>query len=146
MNCELKAPISEDDWKVYHKIRREVLFEARGRYGVYDEQHPDEHVEGNYPQIYSVSGEIIGVVRIDLERLKHQATFRRLAIREDKQRNGYGRYLMMAAEAFASANSCSYFIANVSLDAIGFYEQIGYRLDPENPENDAKNPCMIKPS
>jgi hypothetical protein len=29
-------------WRVYHAIRRKALFENRGRFGVYNENHSDE--------------------------------------------------------------------------------------------------------
>ena len=30
------------DWVAYHAIRRQELFEARGRHGLYDENYPGE--------------------------------------------------------------------------------------------------------
>ena len=37
----LRAPVSDEEWRTYHAIRRLVLFESRGLFGVYDENHPD---------------------------------------------------------------------------------------------------------
>ena len=71
---ELRAPISTDDWEAYHGIRRKVLFENRGRIGVYDKNHPDESREGNYPLILLLDGEAIGVIRVDIN--GKQAIFR----------------------------------------------------------------------
>jgi hypothetical protein len=36
----LRRPENEEEWRVYHEIRRKVLFENRDRFGVYDENHP----------------------------------------------------------------------------------------------------------
>jgi hypothetical protein len=38
-----------EEWDAYHRIRREELFEAGGRSGLYDATHPDEHKVGNTP-------------------------------------------------------------------------------------------------
>jgi hypothetical protein len=53
---ELRAPSSTVEWEAYHGIRRKVLFENRGRIGVYDKNHPDESREGNYPLILLLNG------------------------------------------------------------------------------------------
>jgi hypothetical protein len=37
----LRRPSSDDEWSAYHMIRRKVLFENRGSFGVYNENHPD---------------------------------------------------------------------------------------------------------
>ena len=45
----LRAPETREEWQQYHAIRRGVLWERRGHYGVYDENHPDEYKPGRYP-------------------------------------------------------------------------------------------------
>jgi GNAT superfamily N-acetyltransferase len=121
---ELRAPDSAEDWKAYHGIRRKVLFENRGQSGVYDENHPDERREGNYPLLLLLEGEPIGVIRVDINGL--QAIFRRVAIREDLQRSGHGRVLLTLAESFAQSKGCNYILSAVAPDAVGFYERCGY--------------------
>lgn len=39
---ELKKVEKESDWSTYHDIRRIVLFEEKGRFGLYNGNHPDE--------------------------------------------------------------------------------------------------------
>jgi RimJ/RimL family protein N-acetyltransferase len=46
--CELRAVQTGADWTAYHRIRRTVLFEARGRFGIYEENNPDDRTEGNH--------------------------------------------------------------------------------------------------
>src|SRR5262245_66330679 len=101
---ELRTPSSTEEWQAYHSIRRKVLFENRGRFGVYDENHPDEHRKGNHPLLLLLDGEAIGVIRIDIN--GDQAIFRRVAIREDLQRAGHGRVLLTLAESFAQEKGC----------------------------------------
>src|SRR5437868_15212486 len=98
------TPVDASEWAAYHAIRKHVLFEARGRFGAYNENHPDEHVVGHHPKLLLVDGEPVGVVRVDVA--GSLATLRRVAIRADVQRLGHGRVLLASAIAFASTPGC----------------------------------------
>ena len=37
LGYDLRRPCNDDEWRAYHAIRREVLFENRGYFGIYDE-------------------------------------------------------------------------------------------------------------
>ena len=132
MNTEpkyvLRSPSSTEEWEAYHGVRRKVLFENRGRIGVYDKNHPDEGREGNYPLILLLDGGVIGVIRVDIN--GKQAIFRRVAIREDLQRAGHGGALLALAESFARTKGCDYIWSDVAPDAVGFYERCGYTIVP----------------
>jgi GNAT superfamily N-acetyltransferase len=128
---ELRAPSNIEEWEAYHGIRRKVLFENRGRFGVYDKNHPDESREGNYPLILLLGGEAIGVIRVDIDGEK--AIFRRVAIREDLQRAGHGRALLALAESFAQTKGRHHVWSDVAPDAVGFYERCGYSPVPSAP-------------
>jgi GNAT superfamily N-acetyltransferase len=123
----LRAPSSDEEWRVYHSIRRKVLFENRGHFGVYNENYPDEFEMVNYPLILIHKGEPIGVIRIDID--GGVAWFRRVAVREELQRAGHGRVLLGLAEAFARSEGCHEVRSNVAADAVGFYERCGYLRD-----------------
>ena len=112
--------------------------------GFYDSSHPDEYKENNYPKLLVYKTRPVGVVRVDLDTASRIAGFRRVAILADEQRKGFGRDLMKQSEEFALCHGCSHLHANVSPAAIGFYEKIGYELDPDHPLNDPKNPRMKK--
>ena len=124
MRAELKAPASDRDWAAYHAIRRRVLFELRGNGAAYDEHHPDETRPGHYPFLFWIADAPVGVIRIDIDGAK--AVFRRVAIREDLQRRGYGRRLLEAAEEFARQNRCTRIESHVDPTAVGFYERCGF--------------------
>ena len=128
---ELKAPSSAEEWQGYHSIRRKVLFENRGQFGVYDENHPDELTKGNYPLLLLLDGEAIGTIRVDID--GNQAIFRRIAIREDLQLAGHGRVLLALAESIAREKECSNVWSDVAADAVGFYERCGYTFVPWKP-------------
>jgi|694.fasta_scaffold26215_8 GNAT superfamily N-acetyltransferase len=124
-------PVSPSDpelWRAYHTIRREVLWEARGR-DDYQENHPDELAEGHFPMVFCVDGNPLGVIRIDLNEESREATFRRVAVTPWEQRKGFGRRLMEEAEKFALGRGCQLLVANVAADAIPFYEKIGYTFE-----------------
>src|SRR4029453_14045577 len=99
---DLVSPDDAVTLAAYHEIRRRVLFEARGRYGVYDPHRPDETAPGHFPRLLLYAGDPIGVVRIDVA--GSTAILRRVAIRADVQRRGHGRMLIALVEQFAKAN------------------------------------------
>lgn len=123
--AELRAPATGSDWAAYHAIRRRVLFELRGMGAAYDANRPDERRPGNHPMLLWDAETPVGVIRIDVAGAV--ATFRRVAIRDDLQRRGYGRRLLDAAERFAKDQGCTRVEASVDSDAITFYERCGYR-------------------
>lgn len=121
---ELRSPRSALDWEAYHQVRRRVLFELRGRGEEYDPNHPDEHRPGNYPKILFEDQEAIGVIRIDLE--PPDVIFRRVAVREEYQRRGYGTTLLRLAEEFARAHASGDIVSFVDVEAVAFYRKCGF--------------------
>jgi GNAT superfamily N-acetyltransferase len=110
----LKTPTTVADW------------EARGKFGVYDDQHPDEHKIGNFPKLLMFNDSPIGVIRIDIA--EPVGWFRRVAIKESNQRQGHGSKLMRLAEQFAREHGVSRIQSDVDREAIPFYERFGFRL------------------
>lgn len=128
---ELRAPATDEEWRALHDLRRKILFENRGKFETYIENHPDDFKAGHHPLILLYRGDVIGVVRVDVS--EEVAWFRRIAIREDLQRRGHGRILLELAEAFAKAEGCDEVRSNAATDAVGFYERCGYERDPSSP-------------
>ena len=126
---------------MYHDIRRQVLFEARGR-SDYDETGPDEKAPGNHPKLLLWRGDPVGVVRVDLEGAT--AIFRRVAIRSDVQRRGHGRAMLTLAEEFARDNRCVRLTSFVAPDAVGFYERCGFTVDPAFSSSGGRSVFMTK--
>jgi len=123
----LRSPANKEEWEAYHDIRRKILFENRGLVNVYDENRPDEFKEGNYPLILVSDNRVIGVLRVDVE--GRAAFFRRVAIVEDLQRQGYGKRMLAQAERFAVEKGCGIIHSSVNPEAVGFYEKCGYSRD-----------------
>lgn len=120
----LVSPVEARDWASYHDIRRRELFEARGQFGVYDENHPDERAAGHFPKLLLRQDEPVGVVRIDI--VGTDAMLRRVAVRSDVQRRGHGRVLMALAERFARSRQCDHLVSRVAPDAVEFYRKCGF--------------------
>jgi len=125
MNLQVKLVESDEEWESYHAIREQVLWNARGRAGSYDRDHPEERKPGHYPLILLRDGEPVGAVRVDVE--LPLAWFRLVAVREDEQRRGYGRYLLESAEQFAVAQGGNCLRSNVDHKALGFYLKLGFQ-------------------
>ena len=132
---ELISPRDAAMWAAYHDIRRRVLFEARGRFGVYVENHPDEVRLDFHPKVLLWRGTPIGVVRIDLT--GSVAIFRRVAIREDLQRQGHGRAMFRLGEDFARVHGCRELQSHFAPDAVEFYRKQGF----ERAQSDSAEPA-----
>ena len=124
MSYKLVSPSSPSQWAAYHDIRRIVLFERRGRFGVYDPDHPDEQKQNHFPKLLLIDETPVGVIRIDIEGAI--ARFRRVAIDENRQRRGHGRVLLRLSEAFAREYQAEKIEASVAADAVEFYRRAGY--------------------
>ena len=125
MTYELVTPSSPADWDIYHDIRRVILFESRGRSGVYDPQHPDECKPNHFPKLLLFEKLSVGVIRIDID--GETARFRRVAIVADQQRRGHGRTLISLSETFSIEHNARKVEASVAADAVEFYRCCGYR-------------------
>jgi GNAT superfamily N-acetyltransferase len=123
----LITPTEASEWRAYHDIRRQVLFESRGQFGVYQEDHPDDTTPGNHPKLLMYRGDPVGVVRIDVDGAI--ATVRRVAIRKDVQRRGHGRALFSLVRQFALAHGCGQLASHVAPDAVGFYERCSFTVN-----------------
>ena len=130
--------MTNDEWLAFHTIRRQVLFENRGKSEIYIENHPDDRKAGNYPLILLHKDIVVGVVRIDVS--EPVAWLRRVAIREDFQRQGHGRVLLQLAETFAQAHGCNETRSNAAVEAVSFYERCGYarELTDSSPPNSVR--------
>src|SRR5215203_3780744 len=124
---ELRAAGSEEEWRALHAIRRKVLFENRGKFDTYIENHPDDFKPNHHPLILLYKGDVIGVIRVEV--CENVAWFRRVAISEGLQRLGHGRVLLRLAEAFTKSKGCTEVRSNAAVEAIGFYEHCGYTRD-----------------
>ena len=138
---ELVTPTDPAEWHAYHEIRRRVLFEARGQFGVYDESRPDEKAPGHHPKLLLYRGDPVGVVRIDIDATT--AICRRVAVRSDVQRLGHGRVLLMLAQRFAQESGCVRLVSYVAADAVAFYQQCGFTIGSASSGASGREPVYM---
>lgn len=144
---QLRLVESDTDWQAYHRIRRAVLFEARGRYDDYDAAHPDEQRDGNHPFLLRFRGAAVGTVRLDRQP-KGWGILRMVAIDEPFQRQGHGRALLALLEGQAKVFGIQCLEVNAAKDAIPFYERADFEMVDPNREAPLmrKNLATIDPS
>jgi N-acetylglutamate synthase-like GNAT family acetyltransferase len=125
MRYSLEKVASADEWRSYHEIRRSVLFEARGRIGVYRSDHPDEFKAENHPLLLKLDGLALGVTRFDV-RGGGEGVVRLVAIKQQAQRRGHGRVLSSLTDEFARSLDVHSLFVNAAPEALGYYEKMGW--------------------
>jgi N-acetylglutamate synthase-like GNAT family acetyltransferase len=125
---ELKKLVTDEDWKNYHAIRRVALFEEKGRYGVYQEDHPDEHKPENFPCLLLASKQAVGTVRIDLWD-ENNAVVRLIAVPKEERNKGHGRNILAMVEKFVKEHGCKRLLLNAAPEAVNFYERAGFKAE-----------------
>lgn len=76
--------------------------------------------------VLNLNDEPVGVLRIDVDGTT--AWLRRVAVREDMQRQGHGRRMLELAAEFALAQGCEELRSFVDADAIEFYSKVGFAV------------------
>lgn len=112
----LAPPQCQEDWRAFHKIRRNV-FQVR---------RPEEITEPScHPLLLWHEDKPIGAVQIDS--LPNQAAALRLvAIDTPWQACGHGRALLRHAEDFVKDLGCRKAVVYATPEAAGFYAGAGY--------------------
>jgi N-acetylglutamate synthase-like GNAT family acetyltransferase len=125
MSYHLADLTTGHDWHDYHSLRRQVLWEGRGRSG-YDENHPDEYRPANHPLLLKLDGRSIGTIRLD-DFGNGTGAVRLVAIAPDMQRHGHGRVLATLVEDYARRLGLKRLYVNAAPEAVGYYEKLGWR-------------------
>lgn len=126
MNYELVEATEPADWEAYHAIRRQELFEARGRHGIYDPNRPDERLPGMHPFLLKANDRPVGTTRLDI-RDDGTCIFRLVAITASEQGKGHGRMLGRMVEDEARARGAHTAYVNAASTALGYYEATGWQ-------------------
>jgi N-acetylglutamate synthase-like GNAT family acetyltransferase len=132
MNYDLIVVTSPEEWERYHFIRRTELFEARGRFGVYDPKHADEFLPNHFPLLLKLDGQGIATTRLDI-RDGDVAIVRLVAVVRSEQGRGHGRVLAARTEAFARDLGVAKLVVNAAANAVGFYQRLGFLPEPWDP-------------
>jgi len=120
----LLSPLSANQWKAYHDIRKRILFDDRGLSAAYDANHPDDTSPGNHAVLLEIDGNYVGVARVDIN--GSHAQLRRVAIDRTFQRRGYGREMISKIIDFCRKEGINRISSSVAADAVGFYRKCGF--------------------
>ena len=127
----LAPPKTPEEWERYHAIRKQELFDARGRDN-YDSNRPEERQPGNFSLLFKAGDVGIGTARLDT-RSSDMGVVRLVSITRSEQSKGYGRILMETLEEFAREKGFSKLVLNSAQEAVGFYERLGYVRESWDP-------------
>ena len=132
MGLELRAVQTDEEWAALHDIRRAVLFTPERHPKGYDENQPDDRVEGNVPHVLMLDETPIGTARLDLR--GDLAIVRIVAILPAYQRGGHGRLMEQMLTEKARELGARQLRVNPAADAVGFYEKCGWHEESWDPE------------
>jgi N-acetylglutamate synthase-like GNAT family acetyltransferase len=122
----LTEPASPEDWRAFHDIRRTELFEARGRFGIYDPEHPHDRDPANRPLLLKCEGRPVGTVRLD-DFGNGTGAVRLVAVLRSEQGRGHGRVLQDIVEAEARKRGIHTLYVNAAPTALGYYEKTNWQ-------------------
>lgn len=125
MSYELVEVADPQDWSDYHAIRRQELFEARGRHGIYDPNYSGERLPGMLPYLLKLDGKPLGTTRLDF-RDDGTAVVRLVAITAAEQGKGHGRVLGQLVEERARTFGATTLLVNAAATAVGYYKATGW--------------------
>jgi GNAT superfamily N-acetyltransferase len=126
MTYSLDNVTEPQDWRDYHAIRRQELFEARGRHGLYQDNYPDEYTPGKHHYLLKLDGRAVGTTRLDI-RGDGTCVFRMVAVTAAAQGAGHGRVLGEMVAERARAFGAHTALVNAAPTAVGYYEKMGWQ-------------------
>jgi N-acetylglutamate synthase-like GNAT family acetyltransferase len=129
----LLHPTTADQWSEYHRIRREVLFEDRGRVGVYDETHPHETAPDHHACLLLHEGNAVATARLDHDRATQRGILRLVAVDRGARGRGHGRELLRRVEHLAEQLGCRELVSNAASDATPWYLRHGFAIEAWDP-------------
>lgn len=123
---------TEDDWTECHRIRKEVLHDARGRTTPYRYMREDDHIVDHFPLLLKVGNQSVATARLDIIKPGVGAV-RLVAVTAQVQRQGYGRVLQRLVEEFAIKHDLEKLVVNAAPSAVGFYLKNGFAHESWDP-------------
>ncbi|MDH3241741.1 MAG: GNAT family N-acetyltransferase [Alphaproteobacteria bacterium] len=122
---DLKNPASRGEWQTYHRIRREVLFEASGLARTYDEDDESALPPGAQALLLFHDGRAVATLRLSLLS-ERSMEVRLVAVAQPDQGRGHGRVLLGLAETRAREAGAWRMVVNVFGGAEPFFAKSGY--------------------
>jgi excinuclease ABC subunit C len=124
----MKPVQTDEEWKIYHAIRKKELFERHHPEIEYNRNHPDDQKAQNMPVVFYEKDQIIGAARLD-KLSKTRLCLRTFAILESRQGQGLGTLANALVEAHALEHGFKSLVLNARPEAKAFYQKLGYETD-----------------
>jgi GNAT superfamily N-acetyltransferase len=125
MQYELVKVAKPQDWADFHAIRRTELFEAKGRFGIYNDRHPHDLADWAHPFLLKADGKPLGTTRLD-NFGDGRGAVRLVAVTAAEQGRGHGRVMEAMVCERARSLGMHTLLVNAAADALGFYEKTGW--------------------
>ena len=125
---EIKAPITDAEWKAYYALRFNVLREP------WNQPLGSEVLTDEDQAIHAIAvedNEVIGVARMH-ESAAKQGQVRCVAIATAAQGKGIGKVIMAYLEDQAKAIGWTEIVLEARKNAVPFYQAIGYSIVAES--------------
>lgn len=127
MGYELRRAQTAGELAAMHRMRRDVLFAARGRAAVYNDAHPDDAASNYLKFLLMLDGEPIGTARLDL--VQGIGKLRLVVIVPEHQGRGHGAAMEQLIAEHAYGLGITTLLVNSAPDAVGFYEKRGWQRE-----------------
>jgi N-acetylglutamate synthase-like GNAT family acetyltransferase len=125
---EIKAPITDSEWKAYYALRFNVLREP------WNQPLGSEVLADEDLAIHAIAvenGEVLGVARMH-ESAEKQGQVRCVAIATAAQGKGIGKAIMAYLEDQAKTKGWTEIVLEARENAVPFYQAIGYCIIAES--------------
>ena len=123
---EIIEPNTSDEFKIYYKLRYEVLrepwFQPKG-----SERDDEEETSLHRMIIDEPKGKAVAVGRLQFNSIE-EAQIRYMAVSDDYQGKGYGRKMVKALDKIAREKGSRKIILQSRGNAVEFYEKNGYKI------------------
>lgn len=128
MTIDIKHPSSDEEYKAYFHLRWKLL---RAPWNQPEGSELDEFEDESFHFIAVDESETVGVARLQFNS-DSEAQIRYMAVASSHERQGIGRALMLAMEAYTRASACKLIVLDAREPAVGFYQKLGYNIDEES--------------
>lgn len=123
---QIKTPQTREEYKAYYDLRYRILRQpwAQARGTEKDDYEPISH---HFMAVDTDSGEVVGVIKI-YEKEPGVGCFSHMAVAGVRQRQGIGKLLMDAVEAYANETGYARLGCYSRLNTTLYFEKVGFRI------------------
>lgn len=134
---KVETPTSVDELNAYYHFRWEML---RKPWNNPEGSEKDEYDQvGHHRMVRDTSGQIIAIARLHYN-TSEEAQIRHVAVANDYQGKGLGRFIVSSMEALAIENGVKKLVTNSREISVPFFQRCGYEM-----QNEGESPSEFGP-